>query len=122
MKAPRFFLIAFLCLFFLISACQDEKGKDDYSGVSKLIAGRNKARYQAAKNSPEKSVSTRKRTTGKTNTSNPVSTPKKEKLSPIILYEERVEIVGSKSGRTLAKAVASINKKGQIVKIKILKE
>ena len=109
-------------LFFLISACQDEKGKDDYSGVSELIAGRNNARYQVVENPPKKSASSTKRTTNKTNTSKSVSTSQKEELSTIILYEEVVEIVGSKSGRTLAKAIASINKKGQIVKIRILKE
>ncbi len=122
MKLTNCFWIAFLSLFFLISACQDEKGKNDYSGVSELISERNKARYHAAENSSKKSVSTPKKTTSKTNTSKSVSTPKKEELSTIILYEEVVKIVGSKSGRTLAKAVASINKKGQIVKIRILKE
>ncbi len=122
MKLANYFLIVFLGLFCLISACQDEKEKNDYSGVSELIAGRNKARYAAAKNPPKKSVSSTKRTTSETNTSKPISIPKKEELSTIILYEEDVEIVASKSGRTLAKAVASINKKGQIVKITILKE
>lgn len=122
MKLANYFLIMFLGLFFLISACQDEKGKNDYSGVSELIAGRNKARYAAAENPPKKSVDSTKRTTSKTTTSKPTSIPKKEELSTIILYEEDVEIVASKSGRILAKAVASINKKGQIVKITILKE
>ncbi|MCD4721740.1 MAG: hypothetical protein K8S13_18045 [Desulfobacula sp.] len=122
MKSAKFFLVALFGVFFLVSACQDEKGKGDYSGVSDLIAERNKARYTVAENPPKKSVSSRKKTTNKTNTSKPISTPKKEELSTIILYEELVEIVGSESGRTLAKAVASINKKGQIVKIKILKE
>ncbi len=122
MKLANCFWIAFLGLFFLVSACQDEKEKNDYSGVSKLIAERNKARYHAAEDSPKKSVSSTKRTTSKTNTSKSVSPLKKEELSTIILYEEVVEIVGSKSGKTLAKAIASINKKGQIVKIRILKE
>ncbi len=122
MKLANCFWIAFLGLFFLVSACQDEKGKDDYSGVSDLIAERNKARYHAAENPSKKSVSSTKRTTSKTNTSKSISTPKKEELSTIILYEEVVEIVGSKSGKTLAKAIASINKQGQIVKIRILKE
>ena len=123
MKSGNFLLYAFVCLFFLVSAaCQDERGEGDYSGVSELIAGRNKARYEAVENSPEKSAIPKKETTNKISTSKPELTSKEEELSSIILYEEYVEIVGSRSQRTLAKGVAYINKQGQIVRIKILKE
>ncbi len=111
-----------LGMFFLISACDDEKGKNDYSGVSKLIAERNKARYDTKENSSEQSVIKRKSTTGDTSSSLSKNTSKKNELSSIILYEEDVEIVGAKSQRTLAKGVAYINKKGQIVKIKLSKK
>jgi len=111
-----------LGLFFLISACDDEKGKNDYSGVSKLIAERNKARYETKEHSSEKSVTKRKTTISETSSSPSKNTSKKDKLSSIILYEEDVEIVGAKSQRTLAKGVAYINKKGQIVKIKLSKK
>lgn len=125
MKSPRFFLCALLLsLFFLVSACQDEKEnkKGDYSGVSKLIADRNKARYAEAAKTIEKSVGAKKRTIAKADTVKSQSASKKENLASIILYEEDVKIVGSKSGRILAKGVAYINKKGQIVRIKILRE
>ena len=124
MKPGKMILYTVLGLSLLLCACQDEKGKDDYSGVSDLIADRNKARYAAAKNPPQKSNSTisRKTTPNKINSSSSSSTSKKEELSSVILYEEDIAVVGSKSGRTLAKGVAYINKKGQIVRIKILRE
>lgn len=109
-------------MFFLISACDDEKGKNDYSGVSKLIAERNKARYETKENSPEKNVIKRKTTINDTSPPPSKNTSKKDELTSIILYEEDVEIVGAKSQRTLAKGVAYINKKGQIVKIKLSKK
>ena len=113
---------ALLGMSFLISACGDEKGKNDYSGVSKLIAERNKARYETKENSSEKSVIKRKTTTSDKRTSPSKKKSGKDELSSIILYEEDVEIVGAKSQRTLAKGVAYINKKGQIVKIKLSKK
>ncbi|RLC02392.1 MAG: hypothetical protein DRH34_07470 [Deltaproteobacteria bacterium] len=122
MKLVKFCGYLLFCLFFLLSACQDDKGKNDYSGVGELISDRNKARYEAAKNPPKKSSSSRKAKVNKVDSSKLKTTPKKEEISSIVLYEEDIEVVGSKSGRTLAKGVAYINKKGQIVKIKILKE
>jgi hypothetical protein len=122
MKSEKNVLLVILVLFFLISGCQDDDRKNDYSGVSNLIAERNKARYEVAKNPPKKSVTAKKRTWNKTSTSKSESNLKKEEFSSIILYEEDVEIVGSDSQKILAKGVAYINKKGQIVRIKILKE
>ena len=122
MKLVKFCGYLLFCLFFLLSACQDDKGKNDYSGVGELISDRNKARYEMAKNSSRKSSSSKKITANKTKPLKFESKSKKEEISSIVLYEEDIEVVGSKSGRTLAKGVAYINKKGQIVKIKILKE
>ena len=122
MKLVKFCGYLLFCLFFLLSACQDDKGKNDYSGVGELISDRNKARYEMAKNSSRKSSSSKKITANKTKPLKSKSTSRKEELLSIVLYEEDVEVVASRSGRTLAKGVAYINKKGQIVKIKILKE
>ena len=122
MRSAKFFLYAFLGLFLLISACRDEKGKNDYSGVSELIYDRNKARYDVVEKPSKKSDRSRKSTTSKTNILKSELNSKEEELSSIILYEEDVKIISSESQRTLAKGVAYINKKGQIVKIKILKE
>ncbi len=112
-----------LALVFLSSGCQDDNGKDDYSGVSDLIADRNKARYHQAERSsgkPDRPDTTplEKETSSRLES----EASRNEALSSIALYEEDVEIIGSASGRSLAKGVAYINKNGQIVRIKILKK
>jgi len=105
----------------LLSSCQDKKQDDDFSGVGRLISSRNKARYEEAKNpAPEKKYTNQKETTYKKDSTQ--SESKTEQLSSIVLYEENVKILGSNSGQTLAEGVAYINKKGEIVKIKILKK
>ncbi|MFH2060801.1 MAG: hypothetical protein ABIJ59_18150 [Pseudomonadota bacterium] len=116
MKSGRILFLLLLSLFFLISACQDDGKKGDYSGVSELISGRNKARYDVAEKPPAKKKSPNKPTIEETRAS------KTDELASAILYEQEVKIVGSNSGQTLADGVAYINKKGQIVRIKILKE
>ena len=121
-----YLLLGFIFLFF--SSCQDENEKNDFSGVGRLIASRNKARYDAAEKLPQKEQSvdktnvSKKNTTDRTNDLKSESNSRQEKLSSIVLYEEKIKILGSKSGRTLANGVAYINKKGEIVKIKILKK
>lgn len=107
---------------FLISGCQDDKGKNDYSGVSDLIAERNSARYELAEKTPPKSENSKKNIEKKPEESNPDSDENQKELTSIILYEQKVKIVGSDSGRTLANGIAYVNKKGQIVRIKIIKE
>ena len=92
-----------------------------------MIASRNKARYDAAEKLPPKEQSIDKtsvseqNSTDKTNALKSEPDSRQEQLSSIVLYEEKIKILGSKSGRTLANGVAYINKKGEIVKIKILK-
>jgi hypothetical protein len=87
----------------------------------------NKARYDAVEKlapkeqSIDKTNVSKKNTTDNTNALKSESNSRQEKLSSITLYEEKIKILGSKSGRTLANGVAYINKKGEIVKIKILK-
>lgn len=126
MKSGNFFLYALLILCFGISACRNEKEENHYSTVSDMIAERNKARYEMAETPSKMSSSPKEATTTNTDTSKPKSNSnsnsKKEELLSIILYEEEVEIVSSESQRTLAKGIAYINKKGQIVRIKLLKE
>lgn len=117
MRSGKLFYSVCLLLFFLASACtEDKEKKEDFSGVSDLISERNKARHVAVEktlpSSAEENLSISK----------PESDSKVEEVSSIVLYEENVNIVGSDSRRTLAKGVAYINKQGQIVKIKILKE
>jgi hypothetical protein len=122
MKSQKKILFAMFGIFFLISGCQNEDQKDDYTGVSDLISERNKIRYQKSEKPLKRIVTPKKITTNDTNAIKPESISKEEELSSIVLYEQDVEIVNSKSNKVLAKGVAYINKKGQIVKIKILKK
>ncbi len=114
----------FMCLLaglvlIVFASCQDEKQADDFAGVGRMISSRNKARYAEAEKSTDKKSYTSKRIlTDK----NDVVESKKDRLSSIVLYEERVKILAFESGRTLANGVAYFNKKGEIVKIKISKK
>lgn len=122
MKSGKFFCFFCFLLIVLISACQDDKEKkDDYSGVSDLISERNKARHVMVEKNPVKNPGS-KSVEENISASKQESDSKAEEISSIVLYEEKVDIIGSDSQRTLAKGVAYINKQGQIVKIKILKE
>lgn len=118
-------LSLFLCMFFLISACQGDKNEEtsgDYSGVSELIAGRNRARYEVAENDKSGKQSRTRKSVSKSQVAKKDSSSKSKDLTSIILYEQKVKIVGTESNRVLAKGVAYLNKKGQIVRITILKE
>jgi hypothetical protein len=121
MRSKKILWLFLLIILFLISACKDQndksENKGDYSGVSELISGRNKARYEIRDNPP-----VQKKRSGTSLKQNNVQTSREDELASIILYEQDVKIVGSESGRTLANGVAYINKKGQIVRIKIVKE
>ena len=121
MKAGKIFLWFFVGLICLsLTSCKNDN-KDDFSGVSDLISNRNKARYTAAdRAAQEKNHTSKQEAANKFNAVQSESKSKREELSAIILYKENVKILGSKSGKTLAKGVAYINKQGEIVKIKIL--
>ena len=123
MKSGKIFVCLFLSLFLLISGCSEEKEKGDYSGVSGLIAERNRARYDAAENSSSKKQVVKKQAAGQSRPSvqNPES-KKKKVISSVVLYEQKIEIVGVESGKRMAKGIAYINKQGQIVRIKISRE
>jgi hypothetical protein len=122
MKPEKIFLWFFASLMCLsLISCQNDKKDDDFSGVSNLIANRNKSRYEVADSAMQEKNETSNKTNDKVNSVKSGSKSKREKLSSIVLYKENVKILGSKSGRTLAKGVAYINKQGDIVKIKILK-
>lgn len=119
MKSGKLF---YFFLFLMISGCQDNKEKkNDYSGVSNLISERNKARHGVVKKTPGKNAES-KSVEENISTTKQESDSKEEEISSVVLYEEKVDIIGSESRRTLEKGVAYINKKGQIVRIKILRE
>ncbi|MGD9825394.1 hypothetical protein [Desulfobacter sp.] len=97
----RFFLISFLvfCMA-VLPACKSEN--DDYAGLGKLIADRNKMRYRLAEES-------------KKNT-------RKKELSTNVLDEKKIVIVDTSSGTPLGQGIAYVNKKGEIVKIKLVND
>ncbi|WP_035236150.1 hypothetical protein [Desulfobacter vibrioformis] len=97
----RFFLISFLIFFMaVLPACKNED--DNYAGVGKLIAERNKMRYRLAEES-EKDA-------------------RKKELSTNVLDEKKIIIVDTASGTPLGQGIAYVNKKGEIVKIKLVNE
>ncbi len=106
---------------FLLSACDNEK--DQYSGLSGLVAERNEARENishetALKKSKEKDTSSN---SSKDETEfDRLAQP--EEISSVALYEREINIVDAKSKMPLAKGVAYMNKTGHIVKIKVIKE
>jgi len=116
----RFFLISFLFFFMaVLSSCESED--DNYSGVGKLIADRNKMRYELADeagNNKGKTGSSNQRTDSVSNDASEKATSKKE-LSTNVLDEKRIVIVETSSGKPLGQGVAYVNKKGEIVKIKL---
>ncbi len=126
MKSEKNLTCLLLSLFFLISACSDENERGDYSGVSDLIADRNRARHEVAEKPSQKKIVIQKKTTGTSQKNIPKPTPspnsKKEEISSIVLYKQEIEIIGAQSRRTMATGTAYVNKKGQIVRIKIHRE
>lgn len=126
MKSRIILPFILLILLFLISSCSDQDGnqnkadeKGDYSTVSNLIADRNRARKDIKKSPPSRKTIPAKSLPEKKISSQESRT---DEMSPVILYEQKIKIVGSESGRTIATGVAHINKKGQIVRITISKK
>ena len=118
MKSGRIIFWVFLSL--LLCGC--DKKKDDYSGLSNLISERNEVRQSISEAREAKKIrdKTLKEDDAQENTT--ASSRKKKKISTIVLYERNIEIVDSSSRKGLAKGVASLNKEGKIIKIKIITE
>ena len=111
----------------VLSACEDKK--DDFSGLSDLVGERNKVRQTISeKNVREKALKKQQSNAGFKEAAaldknkNKDKKKKKTDISPIILYERDIEVVDSSNRMALAKGIAYLNKEGQIVKIRIIKE
>jgi hypothetical protein len=100
----------------VLPACDDKR--DDFSGLSGLVEERNEVRQALSKkNSQEKVLE------GKTPSSVSLDMEKKNTgVSPVILYERNVEVVDSATKKSLIKGIAYLNKEGQVVKIKIIRD
>ena len=118
---PRWIVLCFLLpLILLTFSCNEEKGKGDYSGVSDLIADRNKARHQIAQRAAQKKV-IEKKVASTPKIPVPQKSTKNREISSTVLYEQKIKIIGEQSGQTMAKGIAYVNKQGQIVRIKIIR-
>ena len=112
------------CLFFsalMLSACDDKK--DSFSGLSDLVKERNEIRQTISDETARKKVLEKQGSKAYTKEDAAIErVKKKSEISSIVLYEREVEVVDSFSQLPLAKGIAYLNKEGQIVKIKIIKE
>lgn len=116
----RFFLIPFLVsLMAVLTACNSED--DNYSGVGKLIADKNKMRYQLAEETGNNKGKTEASNQSIDSVSKDASErlARKKELSTNILDEKQIVIVDSYSGESLGQGVAYVNQKGEIIKIKL---
>ncbi len=108
------------CLFFsvlMLSACDDKK--DGFSGLADLVKERQEVRQTLS----EKTALEKQRAKVDSKEDDIIErVKKKEEMSAIVLYERDIEVVDSFSQQPLAKGIAYLNKEGQIVKIKIIKE
>jgi len=105
----------------LLTACDDRK--DEYSGLADLVAERNEARKSLSEQTVrKKNLDRQDAKDGLKEDTAIVRSLKKEEISSVVLYEKQIEVVDSSSRMAIAKGVAYMNKEGQIVKIKILKE
>ena len=105
----------------LLSACDDKK--DGFSGLSDLVEKRSEVRKTISEKNTRKKIL--EQPPSSVNSKDPVllaKENKKAKVSPIVLYERDIEVVDSYNRVALAKGVAYLNKEGQIVKIRIIKE
>ncbi len=112
------------CLFFsvlVLSACDDKK--DGFSGLSDLVKERQGIRQTLSEKTARKNALEKQGAKADPKEDTVIDrVKKKEEMSAIVLYERDIEVVDSFSQQPLAKGIAYLNKEGQIVKIKIIKE
>lgn len=120
MKMGHVVWVLFLCAV-ILSGCDDKK--DGFSGLSDMVAQRNEARQSISdKNAREKSLAKKDAKVDNKKDATLERMKTTEEISAVVVYERDIEVVDSSSRMALAKGVAYLNKKGQIVKIKIIKE
>ncbi|MCG8632948.1 MAG: hypothetical protein MI863_03920 [Desulfobacterales bacterium] len=102
----------------MFSACEGDK--DQYSGLSELVAERHEARKGISEKNLKKKKKAARDNAGNKEQDNLSEFSSKEEVSTVVLYEKQIDILDSESRIPLAKGVAYMNKKGQIVRIKII--
>ncbi len=103
--------IGCVVLIFFLAACEEKK--DPYSGFSNLVAERQEHREALSKKREQEK-----------NQIPESKNPKSVKIDGTtpMLYEKKIEIIDSVSGKPLANGIAYLTKDGNITRIKILKE
>ena len=102
----------------VVAGCDQDK--DQYSGLSELVAERQEVRRAISKDTSRKKRESEIKKNETEALSGTAGRAKKEAVSTSVLYEKSIKITDSQSGITLARGVAYMNKKGQIVRIKVI--
>ncbi|MFO7750277.1 MAG: hypothetical protein R6V54_09325 [Desulfobacteraceae bacterium] len=100
---------------FAVAGC-DNKEDGDYSGVGKLVSDRNKARMSHAEGQSGRAV------TEQSDEKPDTALPKKRRSRGDMVFEEKIKIVNSSSGKILAEGTAFLDKSGRIVNIRIRRD
>lgn len=103
----------------LFLAC--DKEKDQYAGLSDLVADRQEVRKTISEETAQKKK-LENFLKDHQEDSDLASLEEKEVISPVVVYEKQIEILDSESKIPLAKGVAFMNKSGQIVRIKVYRK
>lgn len=114
----QFALMLSALALFAVQGCGNEQ--DQYSGLSDLVAERQEVRENISKETAQKK---RLETYGseKDKREDPSARGEKTLISTQIIYEKEIEILDAGSGLPMTKGIAYMNREGQIVKIKIIR-
>ena len=105
----------------ILSGCDDNK--DSFAGLSDMVGERNEVRQSISdKTARKRSLEKQEANTGNKEDTAIERIKKTEGVSPVVVYERDIEVVDSSSRMALAKGIAYLNKEGQIVKIRIIRE
>ena len=108
-------VLILFCISCFISGCKKDKEDTAYQGVGKLVAERHRTRM--AQSAEKRGQTNRKQASNK-------YTPEldDQSSSEKTIFEQKVKIVSSSSGKTLARATAFLDRRGKIINIKIEQE
>ena len=116
-KKTRLTLLFFILTLTLIVGCSKEEENEEYSTVSNMIVERNKARFTRAAQDASSKKLVDSETPLQDDDVAAIQT-ERQKL-PAITFEENVKIVSESSGKVIGTGIASLDKSGKIVSIRV---
>ncbi len=118
LKKRRLTIIFFILILTITVGCSKEEENEEYSTVSNMIVERNKARFSRA---AQDASSSKKLVDNETPLQDDdIATIQKERQKiPAITFEENVKIVSESSGEVIGTGIASLDKSGRIVSIRV---